>query len=301
MKISERDFIGYGQNAPNPNWPKKARLAINFVINVEEGSEYSPLLGDEKSESGLSEVPGGRHGKNQRDLAIESIYEYGSRVGFWRITKLLEINNMPYTFFVCALTLLQNKEICSFIRDSSSDICCHGYRWEEHYKLNRIEEKNQIKKAFELIFKLTNKKAKGWYCRYAPSENTRDLLIENGNFLYDSDSYNDDLPYWVNNKKKKHLVIPYALDTNDVHFKLPSGFSGAKQFYEYVCDSINFMYKEGIHQPKLLNIGLHPRLIGRPGRIIAIEKIIRHIKSKKKIWVCRREDVANHWINNFYE
>mgnify|MGYP000583666090 CR=1 FL=1 len=140
MKTSERNFIGYGQNVPNPNWPKKARLAINFVINVEEGSEYSPLLGDEKSESGLSEVPGGRHKKNQRDLAIESIYEYGSRVGFWRITKLLDNYKMPHTFFVCALTLLQNKEICEHIKNSSNDICCHGYRWEEHYRLNKIIE-----------------------------------------------------------------------------------------------------------------------------------------------------------------
>ena len=151
------------------------------------------------------------------------------------------------------------------------------------------------------ILKLTNKKAKGWYCRYAPSENTRKLLIQNGNFLYDSDSYNDDLPHWFETEEKKHLVIPYSLDTNDVHFKLPSGFSGATQFYEYVCDSINYLYKEGLHQPKMLNIGLHPRLIGRPGRVVAIEKIIKHIRSLKKIWVCKREDIANHWYTNFYE
>ena len=182
MKILERDFTGYAKEPPNPNWPKKSRLAINFVINVEEGSEYSPLLGDLKSESGLSEVPGGRNNQNQRDLAIESIYEYGSRVGFWRITKLLDTYKLPHTFFVCALTLLQNKEICEHIKNSSSDICCHGYRWEEHYRLNKITEKKQIKKAYDLILKLTKKKAKGWYCRYAPSENTRKLLIKNGNF-----------------------------------------------------------------------------------------------------------------------
>jgi len=151
MKILERDFTGYGKEPPNPNWPKKSKLAINFIINVEEGSEYSPLLGDLKSESGLSEVPGGRHNQNQRDLAIESIYEYGSRVGFWRIAKLLDNYKLPHTFFVCALTLLQNKEICEHIKYSSNDICCHGYKWEEHYKLNKITEKKQIKKAYDLI------------------------------------------------------------------------------------------------------------------------------------------------------
>ena len=244
MKTSARDFIGYGKQTPNPKWPNKSKLAINFIINVEEGSEYSPLLGDKKSEAGLSEVPGGRHAINQRDLGIESIYEYGSRVGFWRLTKLLDKNHIPHTFFVCALTLLQNKEICNFIKNSSNDICCHGYRWEEHYRLKKNEEQKQIKNAFDLILKLTGKRAKGWYCRYAPSENTRKLLVKNGNFLYDSDAYNDDLPYWVRVDRTKHLVIPYALDTNDVHFKLPSGFSGSNQFYEYICDSINYLYKE---------------------------------------------------------
>jgi allantoinase len=301
MKKDARDFIGYGRESFDPKWPKKSRLAINFIINVEEGSEYSPLMGDPKSESGLSEVPGGRHKINQRDLAIESIYEYGSRVGFWRLTTLLEKYKMPHTFFVCALTLLQNKEISSFIKKSTNDICCHGYRWEEHYRMNKNKERAQIKKAYDLILKLTNKQSKGWYCRYAPSDNTRNLLIENGNFLYDSDSYNDDLPYWIKKNKKKHLVIPYALDSNDVHFKLASGFSGSTQFYEYICDSINYLYKEGLHKPKLLNIGLHPRLIGRPGRIVAIEKIIKHIRALNKIWVCKREEIASHWYKNFYE
>ena len=301
MKKDARDFIGYGRESFDPKWPKKSRLAINFIINVEEGSEYSPLMGDPKSESGLSEVPGGRHKINQRDLAIESIYEYGSRVGFWRLTTLLEKYKMPHTFFVCALTLLQNKEISSFIKKSTNDICCHGYRWEEHYRMNKNKERAQIKKAYDLILKLTNKQSKGWYCRYAPSDNTRNLLIENGNFLYDSDSYNDDLPYWIKKNKKKHLVIPYALDSNDVHFKLASGFSGSTQFYEYICDSINYLYKEGLHKPKLLNIGLHPRLIGRPGRIVAIEKIIKHIRTLNKTWVCKREEIASHWYKNFYE
>lgn len=301
MKKDARDFIGYGRESFDPKWPKKSRLAINFIINVEEGSEYSPLMGDPKSESGLSEVPGGRHKINQRDLAIESIYEYGSRVGFWRLTTLLEKYKMPHTFFVCALTLLQNKEISSFIKKSTNDICCHGYRWEEHYRMNKNKERAQIKKAYDLILKLTNKQSKGWYCRYAPSDNTRNLLIENGNFLYDSDSYNDDLPYWIKKNKKKHLVIPYALDSNDVHFKLASGFSGSTQFYEYICDSINYLYKEGLHKPKLLNIGLHPRLIGRPGRIVAIEKIIKHIRALNKIWACKREEIASHWYKNFYE
>ena len=301
MKSFDRDLVGYGQSSPNPRWPKKSKLAINFIVNVEEGSEYSPLLGDKKSESGLSEVPGGRHKENQRDLGIESIYEYGSRVGFWRLTSLFDKYRIPHTYFVCALTLLQNKEICNYIKKSQNDICCHGYRWEEHYKLTKKKEQNQISKAFNLIHKLTNKAPRGWYCRYAPSENTRELIVQNGNFLYDSDAYNDDLPYWVNVNKKKHLVVPYSLDTNDVHFKLPSGFSGSNHFYEYVCDTINYLYKEGAHKPKMLNIGLHPRLIGRPGSIVAVEKIINHIKKLDKVWVCNREEIAFHWIKNFNE
>jgi len=299
--VSKRDLIGYASNPPNPYWPNNSKLAINFVINIEEGSEYSPLHGDQFSEKGLSEVPGGRHRKNQRDLGIESIYEYGSRSGFWRLIDIFDKNKVPLTFFACAIALHNNKEITKYIKNSKNDICCHGYRWEEHYKMKKNAERKNIKMAFDLIYNLTGKKAKGWYCRYAPSENTRELLIENGNFIYDSDSYNDDLPYWIKFKDKKHLVIPYALDTNDVHFKLASGFSGSNQFYEYVCDSINFLYKEGIHKPKMLSIGLHPRLIGRPGRAIAIEKIIKHIKSINKIWISKREEIAHHWIKSFNE
>ena len=301
MNLSKRDLIGYASDTPHPHWPNKSRLAINFVINIEEGSEYSPLMGDKKSESGLSEVPGGRHKDNQRDLGIESIYEYGSRSGFWRLAHLFETNKLPTTYFACAIALSFNSKISNYLKNSTNDICCHGYRWTEHYKMSKAVEKKNIKNAFNLIYKLTNKKAQGWYCRYAPSNNTRELLVENGNFIYDSDAYNDDLPYWVKVKKKKHLIIPYALDTNDVHFKLSSGFSGANQFYEYVCDSINYLYKEGLHKPKMLSIGLHPRLIGRPGRVVAIEKMIKHIQSMNKIWVCRRDQIAHHWIKNLNE
>ena len=293
-----RNMIGYGSNPPKVKWPNNSKIAVQFVLNYEEGGENSILHGDKSSEIFLSEIIGAKAIKG-RHINMESLYEYGSRVGFWRLTKVFEKHNIPHTFFVCALTLLQNKEICTYIKNSPNDICCHGYRWEEHYKLKKNQEEKNIKKAFDLILKLTNKRARGWYCRYAPSENTRKLLVQNGNFLYDSDSYNDDLPYWVKVNKKKHLVIPYSLDTNDVHFKLPSGFSGSNQFYEYVCDSINYLYKEGSHKPKMLNIGLHPRLIGRPGRVTAIEKIIKHIKSLDKIWLCKREDIAKHWIENF--
>ena len=301
MNASKRNLIGYASNPPNPNWPRNSRIAINFVLNIEEGSEYSPILGDKITEKGISEVPRGRHPPSKRDLGIESIYEYGSRAGFWRITNIFNQNKIPVTFFACAVALEKNLEIANYIKNSNSDICCHGYRWTEHFMMKKNFERNNINKAFNLIFRLTNKKARGWYCRYAPSENTRELLVQNGNFIYDSDAYNDDLPYWVKVNKKKHLVIPYALDTNDVQFKLSSGFSGANQFCEYVCDSFNYLYREGKHKPKMLSIGLHPRLIGRAGRAIAIEKIIKHIKSFKKVWICKREEIAHHWIKNFYE
>ena len=297
--MNKRNFIGYGNNPPDPKWPDKSRIAINFVINVEEGSEYSPLYGNENSESGLSEVPGGRHKKNQRDLGIESIYEYGARSGFWRIVNIFDNNKIPVTYFVCAEALEKNPKITEYIKKSKNDVCGHGYRWTEHFKMSKIVEKKNIHNAFNLIVKLTKKQPRGWYCRYAPSEHTRELLIEHGKFIYDSDAYNDDLPYWVKIKNKKHLVIPYALDTNDVHFKLPSGFSGANQFSEYICDTFDYLYREGKHTPKMFSIGLHPRLIGRPGRAIALKKIIKHIKSFNKVWFCNREDIALHWIKNF--
>ena len=294
-----RDLIGYGGNPPNPKWPKNSNIAINFVINIEEGSEKSPLYGDKVSEIGISEVPGGRHKKNQRDLGIESIYEYGSRSGFWRIVNIFEKNKIPVTYFVCADALSKNINIANYIKKSKNDVCAHGFRWAEHYKMKRSVEKENIKKTYNLILKLTHKKPLGWYCRYAPSENTRELLVENGKFLYDSDAYNDDLPYWSYIKNKKHLVIPYALDTNDVQFKLSSGFSGSKQFSEYICDTFNLLYREGRHSPKMFSIGLHPRIIGRAGRAIALEKIIKHIKSFNKVWICNRENIAFHWIKNF--
>jgi|TARA_B110000495_G_C22904478_1_gene527897 allantoinase len=299
--MNKRNFIGYGNNPPNPKWPNNSRIAVNFIINVEEGSEYSPLYGNENSETGLSEVPGGRHKKNKRDLGIESIYEYGPRSGFWRIVNIFDNYKIPVTYFTCAEALLHNNKITEYIKNSNNDICGHGYRWTEHYKMTKkIEEKN-ISKAYDLIYRLTNKKISGWYCRYAPSQNTRELLIKHGQFIYDSDAYNDDLPYWVKLKNKKHLVIPYALDTNDVQFKLAAGFGTAKQFTDYICDTFNFLYREGKDYPKMLSIGLHPRLIGRPGRALALEKIIKHIKSFKKVWICKREEIAHHWIKNFNE
>ena len=297
--MNKRNFIGYGNNPPDPKWPDKSRIAINFVLNIEEGSEYSPLYGKENSEFGLSEVPGGRHKKNQRDLGIESIYEYGARSGFWRIVNIFDKNKIPVTYFVCAEALKKNPKITEYIKKSKNDICAHGYRWTEHFKMTKNVEKENIRKAFNLIVKLTNKQPLGWYCRYAPSIYTRELLIKHGKFVYDSDAYNDDLPYWVKVKNKKHLVIPYALDTNDVQFKLASGFSGAKQFSEYIYDTFDKLYREGKYSPKMFSIGLHPRLIGRPGRSIALEKIIKHIKSFKKVWFCNRADIAFHWIKNF--
>lgn len=290
-----RDFVGYGADRPNPSWPGGARVAVQIAINYEEGSEYNNADGDNRTELGLAESPGGRVPAGQRDMAFETMYEFGSRVGFWRLMRLLQERQLPATIFGCALALERNPQAVEAIAASGFDVCCHGYRWEEHFKLSADEERERIGRAIETIERLTGSRPLGWYCRFGPSENTRRLLVEEGGFLYDSDAYNDELPYWVDVNGKQHLVVPYSMDTNDGKFATPAGFSSASDFTDYLTAAFDQLYQEGEHSPGLMSIGLHARIAGRPARAYALARFLDHVLKHDKVWVCRRLDVARHW------
>ncbi len=290
-----RDLVGYGANRPDPHWPDAARIAVNFVLNYEEGSEYGLLDGDAGPEQGLNEgstgVPAG-----MRDMNAESIYEFGSRVGFWRIMRMFDEAQMPLTVFGCALALERNPDAAAAIAAAGHDICCHGWRWEKHWLLSEEEERERIRRAIASITASTGTRPLGWYCRTGPGENTRRLLVENGGFLYDSDSYNDELPYWDTSHGRPHLVVPYTMDVNDSKFGKAPGFGTATDFYQYLKDSFDFMYREADHQRGMLSIGLHARLTGRPGRAEGLRNFLYHLRSHAGVWVTRRIDIAQHWV-----
>jgi putative urate catabolism protein len=291
-----RDFVGYGPTPPDPKWPNGARLALQIVVNYEEGSEYAIGEGDPVSEMYLTEVPGATVGPGKRDLIVESVYEYGSRAGFWRLMKLFAERDMPITIFGAALALERNPEACAFIRQSGHEVCSHGWRWIGFQDMPIEEERAQMRRAVESIERTIGVRPYGWYCRYAPSINTRRLVVEEGGFLYDSDAYNDDLPYWTSVDGKDHLVIPYTLDANDMKFSVPPGFSSGDGFYNYLKDAFDVLYREGATSPKMMSVGLHTRLAGRPGRALALERFLDYVKQHDNVWVCRRVDIARHWI-----
>ena len=292
-----RDFVGYGATPPQAEWPGGARIAVNFVINVEEGSELSYPAGDGVSETGLIEGASTDAGKF-RDLAAESMFEYGARVGFWRLHRIFTRYNIPVTLFGCARAFEANPPMAEAVAATDWDICSHGYRWIKHYELDEAEERRQIAAAVELIRETTGKEARGWYCRYGPSENTRRLVVEHGGFLYDSDAYNDELPYWVRVGDRQHLVVPYSLTTNDVKFGR-GVFGPGDDFFAYLRDSFDLLYDEGAERPRMMSIGLHMRLTGHPGRAKALIRFIEYIGSRNRVWICRREDIARHWIGRF--
>ena len=292
-----RDFIGYGQNPPDPKWLGDARLAINFVVNVEEGSELSVADGDDRSESALTELGTQKSDVSGRDLGAESMFEYGARVGIWRILRTFAEHQVPLTAFACALALERNPAVAAEIRDRGYDVCGHGWRWEKHYELDEATERKYIKKTVASIEKSTGTRPHGWYCRYAPSVNTRRLLIEEGGFLYDSDSYADELPYWVQVGEKPHLIVPYTLATNDTKF-VRGNMSTAEQFFTFLNDSVEVLLAEGKRWPKMLSIGLHPRIIGLPGRIKALARLRDIVAENEHIWLARRIDIARHWITH---
>jgi len=295
MTTHERDFVGYGANPPNPKWPNGARLALNFVINYEEGSEASVPQGDGYSESGLIESPTSPVPRGERDLAAESMFEYGSRVGFWRLMRLFAERGLPLTVFGCALALERNPAAAQAIAEAGHDVCCHGWRWIEHYKLKEDEEREHIRRAVASLEASIGTRPLGWYCRYGPGVNTRRLLIEEGGFLYDSDTYADELPYWTNVAGKPHLLIPYTLTNNDTKFA--RGFMGTgEEFFHYLRDAFDLLYDEGAAQPKMMSVGLHMRLAGHPARASGLKRFLDHVASFDDVWVCRRLDIAQHWI-----
>jgi allantoinase len=287
-----RDFVGYGRRPPHPQWPGAARIALNFCINYEEGSEPSFADGDGVTEAALTEGGGG--GFAGRDLAAESMFEYGSRIGFWRVLRLLSERGMTATVMGCALALERNDEACAAIRELGYDVCAHGWRWERHPLLSEDEERERIRKTVESLQRTIGARPLGWYCRYGPSVNTRRLVVEEGGFLYDSDAYNDELPYWTRVLGKPHLVVPYGLANNDAKFSR-GAMATADDFFVYLRDAFDMLYAEGASAPKMMSVGLHTRIIGHPGRAAGLQRFLDHVVGHADVWVCRRGDIARHW------
>jgi len=288
-----RDMIGYGRTPPQANWPGQARIAVQFVLNYEEGGENNVLHGDAASETFLSEIIGASAFAD-RHMSMESLYEYGSRAGFWRLHRLFQQRALPLTIFGVGSALALNPEAVAAMQEADWEIACHGLRWISHQFMPEAEERTQIREAFALHKELTGSTPLGWYTG-RDSPNTRRLVMEQGGLLYDSDSYADDLPYWVKGPSAPHLVIPYTLDTNDMRFATAQGFHTGEQFFTYLKDAFDVLYAEGADSPKLLNIGLHCRIVGRPARLRGLQLFLDHVARHDKVWVCRRVDIARHW------
>ena len=292
-----RNMIGYGSKNPKIKWPHSAKLALQFVLNYEEGSENSVLHGDKTSETFLSEIIGALPIKG-RHVNMESVYEFGSRRGFWRIHDLFQEKKIPLTIFGVAMALERNLDICNVIKKSDYEIASHGWRWIDYQNISKSTEKKHMDLAIQTIKKIFGQRPLGWYTGRC-SPNTRNLVMNEGGFLYDSDSYSDDLPYWETRKGKKQLIVPYTLDNNDMRFATNQGFNSGDQFYTYLKDSFDTLYEEGKTYPKMMSVGLHCRLIGRPGRIKSLKKFIDYVKKHDDVWICKRIDIAKHWIKNY--
>jgi putative urate catabolism protein len=294
-----RDLIGYGRNPPPARWPGKARIAVQFVLNYEEGGENSVLHGDAGSEQFLSELFAPASYPD-RHLSMESIYEYGSRVGVWRFLREFERRGLPMTIFGVAMALQRHPELTQAFSELGHEIACHGWRWIHYQSVDEATEREHMLRGTEIIRQLIGEMPLGWYTG-RDSSNTRRLLVEQGGYLYDSDYYGDDLPFWMEVKKSDgettpHLVVPYTLDTNDMRFALPQGFSHGDEFFEYLRDAFDVMYAEGEDHPTMMSIGMHCRLLGRPARFKALQRFLDHIEKHDRVWVCRRIDIAKHWI-----
>ena len=296
-KKNIRNFIGYGSNGKKISWPNNAKLALQIVLNYEEGGENCILNGDKYSETFLSEIIGAKPIKG-RHISMESIYEYGSRIGFWRLDKLFKEKKIPVTIFGVGLALKNNPEVCEAIKKGNYEIAAHGYRWIDYQNVKKSIEKKHMQQAVKTIKDIFGSRPLGWYTGRC-SPNTRDLVFDDGGFLYDSDSYSDDLPYWEFRGRKKQLIIPYTLDNNDMRFATNQGFNTGDHFYNYLKDSFDTLYEEGKTNPKMMSVGLHCRLIGRPGRIQSLKKFLDYVLKFDDIWICKRIDIAKYWIKNY--
>ncbi|MBS7810865.1 polysaccharide deacetylase family protein [Roseococcus pinisoli] len=285
-----RDFEGYGRNPPDPRWPNGAKLALNFVINHEEGGEESVPDGDPRTENALTE--GSTAPVKGRDLGAESMFQYGSRVGFWRLHRLFTERGLPCTVFAVARSLERTPQAVAAIREAGWDVCAHGWKWEMHIGMEEAQERQRIADATALIAKLIGKPPLGWYTRYAPSLNTRRLLAEAG-YLYDSDAYDDELPYWTDLAGQPRLVLPYNLAHNDIRFQR-AALTAGEEFFQYIKGAVELMLAEP--GGRMLSVGLHNRIIGHPGRAAGLAKLLDWLKTQPQVWVCRREEIARHWI-----
>ena len=292
----DRNLIGYGRHIPDPKWPGGARIAVQFVVNYEEGGESCILDGDPASESLLSEIVGAAPWPGQRNLNMESIYEYGSRAGFWRLWRMFTAQNVPVTVYGVTQAMARNPEAVHAMQEAGWEIASHGLRWLEYKDFPEDKEREHILEAVRLHKQLTGSHPLGMY-QGKPSINTLKLVMEEGGFLYSSDNYSDDLPFWVPGLDgKPFLIIPYTLDTNDMRFATPQGFNSGDQFFTYLKDAFDVLYAEGKHgQAKMMNIGLHCRLVGRPGRALGLQKFIDYVLKHDKVWIPRRIDIAHHW------
>lgn len=289
-----RDLIGYGQTPPHPHWPNEAQLAIQFVVNYEEGGENCILHGDAASEAFLSETVGASPLLGVRNINMESMYEYGSRAGFWRLHRLFTERQMPLTVYAVAMALARHPEAAKAMVEADWEVASHGYRWIDYQYVGEEMERSHIQKAIDIHTQVTGTRPLGFY-QGRLSPNTRRLVVEAGGFLYDADSYADDLPYWTHDYGQPHLVIPYTLDSNDMRFASYQGFNCGDQFFTYLKDAFDVLYAEGETAPKMLSVGLHCRLSGRPGRAASLARFLDYVQSHPKVWICRRVDIARHW------
>jgi allantoinase len=292
-----RNLIGYGRNPPHARWPGGARVALQFVLNYEEGAENSVLHGDPASEIFLSEIVGAQPFVGARHMSMESLYEYGSRAGLWRLLRLFEQRRLPLTVFAVGMAVARNPEAIAAMVALGHEIASHGWRWINYHGVDENTEREHVRLAVEAIRRVSGAAPLGWYTGRT-SENTRRLVAEHGGFLYDADSYSDDLPYWEMVGHKPVLIVPYALDTNDMRFATAQGFNSGDQFFSYLKDAFDVLYAEGESAPKMLSIGLHCRLAGRPARIAALARFLDHVQKYDKVWICRRVDIARHWAEH---
>jgi putative urate catabolism protein len=297
-----RDMIGYGAHPPHPRWPGGARVALQIVLNYEEGAERSVLHGDSAAETFLSEIVDAQPFP-ARHMSMESLYEYGSRAGVWRLLRVFRERHLPVTVFGVAVALERNPAVVEAMLEDGHEIACHGWRWMSYQQVDEETERAHVGRAVETMKRLTGSAPEGWYTG-RDSPNTRRLIVEHGGFVYDADSYADDLPYWVEVETrtgtKPHLVVPYALDSNDMRFATAQGFNSGAQFFEYLRDAFDVLYAEGDPTgpgvPKMLSLGLHCRIAGRPGRLAALARFLDHVGRHDAVWVARRIDIARHWI-----
>ncbi|WP_265554825.1 allantoinase PuuE [Serratia grimesii] len=294
-----RDLIGYGGQPPHARWPGQARIAVQFVLNYEEGAENNVLHGDAGSEQFLSDIIGAAS-YPERHMSMDSLYEYGSRAGFWRIYNEFQRRGLPLTVFGVAMALARNPLVVEAIKNANYDVVSHGWRWIHYQHMDEVTERQHMQQAIRVLRDLFGKAPLGWYTG-RDSPNTRRLVVEQGGLMYDSDYYGDDLPFWTevqctNGEKKPHLIVPYTLEANDMRFASPQGFNTGEQFFTYLKDSFDVLYAEGAESPKMLSIGMHCRLLGRPGKFRALQRFLDYIEQYDRVWVCRRQDIADHWL-----